>query len=150
MNLLLDPIETDSGFDSELEESIGTEELRRLFTDTRSSTPNPTPRPLVMPTPVPSADLAPIPSMDQIFGQFLFSSFIFVSDTKIHGCLLLQSGKIDFLQKRHKQDLKEYTRNQRLAQARMTQGLNEKLNERRSRRSRMEMHSRQMEALKEA
>jgi hypothetical protein len=61
---------TDSGFDSELEESVGTDELRRLFSDTRSSTPNPTPRPLIMPTPIPSADLAPMPSTDEIFGMY--------------------------------------------------------------------------------
>jgi hypothetical protein len=65
------PVELrDSGFDSELEESVGTEELRRLFSSDRSSsTPDPTPRPLVMQTPVPSLDLAPMPSTDEIFGK---------------------------------------------------------------------------------
>lgn len=62
----------DSGFDSELEGSIGTDELRRLFSSERSSsTPDPTPRPLIMPTPVPSADLAPMPSTDEIFGELI-------------------------------------------------------------------------------
>ena len=45
--------------------------------------------------------------------------------------------------------MQEFTRNQRLTQARVSQGLKEKLNERRSRRSRLEMHSRQLEALRE-
>lgn len=59
------------------------------------------------------------------------------------------TGKIELLRHQHHQDLSDFARSQKLTQARMTQGLKEKLNQRRSRRSRMEMHSRQMEALKE-
>lgn len=40
-------------------------------------------------------------------------------------------------------------RNQKLNQARVTQGLKEKLQARRSRRSRLQMHNRELEALRE-
>ena len=134
----------DSGFDSELEESIGTDELRRLFSSEKSSgsTPDPTPRPLVMPTPVPSADLAPMPSTDEIFGKFFELRETIPSNT-----FLSVSGKIEYLRQRHKKELSELSQNQRLAQAKMSQGLRDKLNQRRSRRSRLDMHSRQQEAL---
>lgn len=64
---------TDSGVDSELDDSVADEQLVRLF-DTRrkganSMTPEATRMPLVMPTPVPSADLAPMPSNEEIFGK---------------------------------------------------------------------------------
>lgn len=50
------------------------EQLARLFDKNdrkgaASLTPDPTRMPLVMPTPVPSADLAPMPTNEEIFGE---------------------------------------------------------------------------------
>ncbi|KAI1280557.1 hypothetical protein HDE_13704 [Halotydeus destructor] len=121
----------DSGVDSELDDSVVDEQLTRLFSNKsdrkggHSLTPDPTRMPLVMPTPVPSADLAPMPSNEEIF------------------------GKIEQLRSIHKRDVQELSRAQKLNQARMVQDLKEKLNQRRSRRTRLDMHSRQMEALRE-
>lgn len=57
--------------DSELGESVSNEELSRLFnrTGTSSTTPDPTPDLMVMPTPLPSAELAPMPHPQEIFGK---------------------------------------------------------------------------------
>lgn len=63
--------------------------------------------------------------------------------------MIFISGKIEMLRHQHNQDVHEFSRSRMLTQARMSQGLKDKLQQRRSRRSRMEMHSRQMEALKE-
>lgn len=59
-------------------------------------------------------------------------------------------GKIVQLRNKHIREMQEYEQNQRMNKVRMSQGLKEKLNERRSRRSRMEMHKRQLEALQES
>lgn len=44
----------------------------------------------------------------------------------------------------------EFEQNQRLIRVRIAQGLKDKLNERRSRRSRLDMHRRHLEALRES
>lgn len=45
--------------------------------------------------------------------------------------------------------MQEFEQNQLMNKARMSQGLKEKLNVRRTRRNRIEMHKRQLEALQE-
>ncbi|RWS27935.1 uncharacterized protein B4U80_00203 [Leptotrombidium deliense] len=120
----------DSGVDSELEESLADEQLARLFDSrdgrrTTSLTPNPTKTPFYLPTPLPSGDLAPIPSNEQIF------------------------GKIQEVRNRHRQEILDFQRAQKMNQIRMMQGLKSKLAERRHRRSRMEMHNRELQALSE-
>lgn len=44
----------------------------------------------------------------------------------------------------------EFEENQRMIRVRIAQGLKDKLNERRSRRSRLDMHRRHLEALQES
>ncbi|XP_053211083.1 uncharacterized protein LOC128394747 isoform X2 [Panonychus citri] len=123
----------DSGVDSEFDDtSTADEQIARIFESSRSErkgakslTPDPTRVPFVMPTPLPSADLAPTPQKEEIF------------------------GRIEFLRNRHKKEIMDLERNQKMNQARVTQGLKEKLQARRSRRSRLQMHNRELEALRE-
>lgn len=67
--------------------------------------------------------LAPIPSSEQIF------------------------GKINELKQRFKNEIDQIKRQQAFTQAKMTQGLRDKLNERRHRRSRANMMKREIQAL---
>ncbi|OTF79222.1 hypothetical protein BLA29_013363 [Euroglyphus maynei] len=60
-----------------------------------------------------------------------------------------QTGKITQIHQKHLREMQEFEQNQLLNKARMSQGLKEKLNVRRSRRNRIEMHKRQLEALQE-
>ncbi|XP_025018467.1 uncharacterized protein LOC107371824 isoform X2 [Tetranychus urticae] len=123
----------DSGVDSEFDDtSTADEQIARIFESSRSErkgakslTPDPTRVPFVMPTPLPSADLAPTPQKEEIF------------------------GRIESLRNRYKKEIMDLERNQKLNQARVTQGLKEKLQARRSRRSRLQMHNRELEALRE-
>ncbi|KAG8177962.1 hypothetical protein JTE90_014705 [Oedothorax gibbosus] len=75
------------------------------------------------PTPVPVSDLAPIPTNEEIF------------------------GKIDELRKKHAVEMADFEKAQTINKARTTQGLQEKLQARRSRRSRMQNHEREIEEL---
>lgn len=75
---------------------------------------------------LPGEELGPIPSDSEIF------------------------GKIVQLRNRHNREMAEFEQNQRLIRVRIAQGLKDKLNDRRSRRSRMEMHRRHLEALQES
>ena len=84
-----------------------------------------------------------MPTNEEIFGQLIQLNALY--SHLIH----FFSGKIEYLRKKHHEDVREFNRSRRIAQARVSQGLKDKLNERRSRRSRMDMHSRQLEALKE-
>jgi len=59
-------------------------------------------------------------------------------------------GKIAQLRNKHTRVMAEFEQTQNLIRVRMSQGLQDKLNDRRSRRSRMEMHRRQLEALQES
>ena len=59
-------------------------------------------------------------------------------------------GKIVQIRNKHTREMAEFEQNQRMIRVRMAQGLKDKLNDRRSRRSRMEMHKRQLEALQES
>ena len=60
------------------------------------------------------------------------------------------AGKIVQLRNRHTREMAEFEQNQRMIRVRIAQGLKDKLNDRRSRRSRLEMHRRQLEALQES
>ncbi|XP_050398744.1 uncharacterized protein LOC126816350 isoform X1 [Patella vulgata] len=66
------------------------------------------------PTPLPLDELAPAPSTDELFGN------------------------IEQLKKQHEQELKEFEKAQEINKARMEQGLQEKLRQRRNRRQRTE------------
>lgn len=79
---------TDSGVDSELDDSAAADEqIAQIFESgnndrkggAKSLTPDPTRMPLLMPmpTPLPTADLAPIPSDGEIFGKSLSYGVIF-------------------------------------------------------------------------
>lgn len=59
-------------------------------------------------------------------------------------------GKIAQLRNKHTQEMAEFEQNQRMIRVRMSQGLQDKLNNRRSRRSRQQMHRRELEALQES
>lgn len=70
---------TDSGVDSELDDSAAADEqIAQIFEagnndrkgGAKSLTPDPTRMPLIMPTPLPTADLAPMPSDSEIFGNY--------------------------------------------------------------------------------
>lgn len=68
--------QSDSGVDSELDDPALDEQIAQLFEagnssrkGTASLTPDPTRNILFDPTPLPLADLAPIPSNDEIFGK---------------------------------------------------------------------------------
>ncbi|XP_022242319.1 uncharacterized protein LOC106460009 [Limulus polyphemus] len=78
------------------------------------------------PTPVPLTDLAPPPSNEEIF------------------------GKIDELKKRHETQVQDFQKSQAMNHARMEVGLKEKLNARRNRRNRLQMHSEELQALETA
>ncbi|GFQ66527.1 uncharacterized protein TNCT_386131 [Trichonephila clavata] len=78
------------------------------------------------PTPVPVSDLAPMPTNEEIF------------------------GKIDELRKKHAVEMADFEKAQTINKARTTQGLQEKLQARRSRRSRMQNHEREIEAMQSA
>ena len=67
--------------------------------------------------------LAPIPSSEQIF------------------------GRINELKQRFKNEIDQIRRQQQFSQAKVAQGLREKLNERRHRRSRAEMNHREIAAI---
>ncbi|XP_054162260.1 uncharacterized protein LOC128960213 [Oppia nitens] len=125
----------DSGVDSELDETAAADEqIAQIFEKgnnerkggAKSLTPDPTRMPLIMPTPLPTADLAPMPSDNEIF------------------------GKIEQIRNQHKRATQEFQKTQRLNQARMSHGLKQKLHQRKSRRSRMELHRRELEALRES
>lgn len=60
------------------------------------------------------------------------------------------SGKIDELRKKHAVEMADFEKAQTMNKARTTQGLQEKLQARRSRRSRMQNHEREIEAMQSA
>ena len=74
---------------------------------------------------MPGEELGPIPSNNEIF------------------------GKIQQLRRQHSQEMEDFEAAQSLNRAKVSQSLKEKLIDRRSRRYRMEMHRRQLEALQE-
>ncbi|XP_054708517.1 uncharacterized protein LOC129218305 [Uloborus diversus] len=117
--------------DTEAEDAAADEQVARLFEAERlegknqnflttSSTLPPAP------TPVPISDLAPMPTNEEIF------------------------GKIDELRKKHAVEMADFEKAQTINKARTTQGLQEKLQARRSRRSRMQNHEREIEAMQSA
>lgn len=75
---------------------------------------------------------------------------MFFSHCSLHYVFFHQPGKIVQLRNRHNREMAEFEQNQRLIRVRIAQGLKDKLNDRRSRRSRMEMHRRHLEALQES
>lgn len=138
--------------DSELDESvIADEQLARILASGKQSITSPE---MANSTPLlPGEELAPIPSNNEVFGKFSAyrrywrkkkTSFIISIGN------FLVTGKIMQLRNKHIREMQEYEQNQRMNRVRVTQDLKEKLNERRSRRSRMEMHKRQLEALQES
>ena len=124
---------SDSGVDSEFDDSsTADEQIARLFEATRtqsksdtSLTPDPSRNQLIYPTPLPTSELMPMPKREEIF------------------------GKIEYLRNRYKQELSDFQKSLKLNQVRTAQGLKDKLQARRSRRSRMQMHNRELEALQE-
>lgn len=59
-------------------------------------------------------------------------------------------GKIDELRKKHAVEMADFEKAQTINKARTTQGLQEKLQARRSRRSRMQNHEKEIEAMQSA
>ncbi|XP_074593033.1 BH3-only protein sayonara isoform X1 [Brevipalpus obovatus] len=124
----------DSGVDSEFDDtSTADEQIAHLFENSRnddkgasSLTPDPTRMSLVMPTPLTSASLAPAPRKEEIF------------------------GRIESIRNKHEREIMDLQRNKKINQVRVAQGLKEKLQSRRSRRSRMRMHERELGALQES
>ncbi|CAL1261294.1 unnamed protein product [Larinioides sclopetarius] len=117
--------------DTEAEDLAADEQVAKLFEAERLEgksqnflTANSTLPPA--PTPVPVSDLAPMPTNEEIF------------------------GKIDELRKKHAVEMADFEKAQTMNKARTTQGLQEKLQARRSRRSRMQNHEREIEALQSA
>ncbi|XP_055927191.1 paramyosin-like [Argiope bruennichi] len=117
--------------DTEAEDLAADEQVAKLFEAERLEgksqnflTANSTLPPA--PTPVPVSDLAPMPTNEEIF------------------------GKIDELRKKHAVEMADFEKAQTINKARTTQGLQEKLQARRSRRSRMQNHEREIEALQSA
>ncbi|GIY91261.1 uncharacterized protein CDAR_127261 [Caerostris darwini] len=125
-------VDFDAGsLDTEAEDLAADEQVAKLFEAERlegknqnfltaSSTLPPAP------TPVPVSDLAPMPTNEEIF------------------------GKIDELRKKHAVEMADFEKAQTINKARTTQGLQEKLEARRSRRSRMQNHEREIEAMQVA
>ncbi|XP_075589303.1 uncharacterized protein LOC124496321 [Dermatophagoides farinae] len=117
-------LRVDSGVDSELDESvIVDDQYNRILTSAKDSilsTDFSNSTPLL-----PGEELGPMPSNKEIFGKI----------TQIH--------------QKHLREMQEFEQNQLMNKARMSQGLKEKLDVRRCRRNRIEMHKRQLEALQE-
>lgn len=61
----------------------------------------------------------------------------------------IKPGKIIQIRNKHNREMQEFEQSQLINKARMNQGLRDKLNVRRTRRTRIEMHKRQLEALQE-
>ncbi|XP_023224348.1 uncharacterized protein LOC111625436 [Centruroides sculpturatus] len=119
--------DTDSAIDSEADDVVADEQIAQIFEADRIGAKKgflmTDPRLSTLPTPLPISDLAPMPSNEEIF------------------------GKIDELRKRHAAEMEEFKKAQTLNKARMVQGLQEKLEMRRNRRSRILMHERESAAL---
>lgn len=141
---------SDSGVDSEFDDSSTVDEqIARLFDSSKgdrkgnsSLTPDPTRMSLIMPTPLASDDLAPIPKKEEIFGN----------QTQLPGSTDSDfiSGRIESIRNRHKREIMDLQRSQKINQVRVVQGLREKLQSRRTRRSRIRMHERELGALQES
>ncbi|GFY60603.1 uncharacterized protein TNIN_369181 [Trichonephila inaurata madagascariensis] len=125
-------VDLDAGsLDTEAEDLAADEQVAKLFEAEKLDGKNPnflTANSAVppAPTPVPVSDLAPMPTNEEIF------------------------GKIDELRKKHAVEMADFEKAQTINKARTTQGLQEKLQARRSRRSRMQNHEREIEALQTA
>lgn len=119
--------DTDSAIDGEADDVMADEQVAQIFEADRIGAKKgflmTDPRLSTLPTPLPITDLAPMPSNEEIF------------------------GKIDELRKRHAAEMEEFKKAQTLNKARMVQGLQEKLEVRRNRRSRILMHERESAAL---
>ena len=98
---------------------------------------------------LPGEELGPIPSDSEIFGTVVMMVDVF-ANAHLNYVFYPPPGKIVQLRNRHNREMAEFEQNQRLIRVRIAQGLKDKLNDRRSRRSRMEMHRRHLEALQES
>lgn len=131
----------DSGVDSELgvdESALTDEQMARMVASGKQSE-------FSSGTPLlPGEELAPIPSDSEIFGTLTWTPSV-----PFHSPFPF-AGKIVQLRNRHTREMAEFEQNQRLMRVRIAQGLRDKLSDRRSRRSRNEMHRRHLEALQES
>ncbi|XP_076324439.1 uncharacterized protein LOC143232658 [Tachypleus tridentatus] len=116
--------------ENEADDTAADEQVTELFEAEKveggDNTAAPGPQIPPVPTPVPLTDLAPPPSNEEIF------------------------GKIDELKKHHELHVQDFQKSQAMNHARMEVGLKEKLNARRNRRNRLQMHSEELQALKTA
>lgn len=77
--------------------------------------------------------------------SIIFFSLVYFLSIAV--CVL---GKIDELRKKHAVEMADFEKAQTINKARTTQGLQEKLQARRSRRSRMQNHEREIEEMQSA
>lgn len=84
-----------------------------------------------MPTPLPANELAPLPSKEAMFGESNDYRFILI---------LLKwiiSGSVKTIKQQHDLERQEMEKQQQVAKARMDQGLQDKIAQRRSRKDRV-------------